>query len=248
MKPSAIQGDIVKFFRERDGIGQEELAKAVGVTRSTVSRWEAGLSRPGTEKVKRLADTLRVAPDVLAGSLEEAKNAPRTSPEGSLLSVFPGLIRRDYDEDLKGIYRCYSLLLHKPGWVTVSSCTIERSADGFCRFTTRFPMSRPSKRDWDGSGVVSTTSPCAFMIGAHNKGVEPFLIVLLVGPPRGYPADELQGVLTTMSRKGAPSATGIVFKRTSEVAANDKLQNIRIGDIESDVRESLEKAGQIRIF
>jgi len=52
----------IKFIRERLGMTQEEFARKIGVTITTISRWERGdclpKSRVVIEKVKRLKNVV----------------------------------------------------------------------------------------------------------------------------------------------------------------------------------------------
>lgn len=54
----------VKELRESfgtSGISQEALAKAVGTTGNTISRWETGTYRPAIDDLERLARALKVS-------------------------------------------------------------------------------------------------------------------------------------------------------------------------------------------
>lgn len=50
-----------KAVRDRRDVSQRDVAKAVGTTPPTVSRWEAGLTMPNDGKLKKLALFLGVA-------------------------------------------------------------------------------------------------------------------------------------------------------------------------------------------
>lgn len=52
-------------MREKRGLTQEDLAKAVGTDWSQISRYERGVNLPAAEKVVALARVLRVTPDSL---------------------------------------------------------------------------------------------------------------------------------------------------------------------------------------
>lgn len=51
-----------KAYREQRDIGQKDVAEAVGATRPSVSRWEAGGSPPNDEMIARLAAYFGVTP------------------------------------------------------------------------------------------------------------------------------------------------------------------------------------------
>lgn len=55
---------IRKLRREKD-ITQEELAKAVGVERSTVAKWETGRSKPKADGLLKLSVALNCTVDEL---------------------------------------------------------------------------------------------------------------------------------------------------------------------------------------
>jgi transcriptional regulator with XRE-family HTH domain len=60
-------GSIIKELRKKKGLTQEELAKAVGVSRLTVSMWESGKASPKAEFLKKLAEVLEVNVNDLLG-------------------------------------------------------------------------------------------------------------------------------------------------------------------------------------
>lgn len=55
----------IKALREVKGITQAELAKKLGVTRSSVNAWELGISVPSTQYIVELAELLGVSTDFL---------------------------------------------------------------------------------------------------------------------------------------------------------------------------------------
>ena len=52
--------DTMKKLREEKGLSQNEIAKRMYVTRSTVSRWESGLRLPDATMIARLSEVLGV--------------------------------------------------------------------------------------------------------------------------------------------------------------------------------------------
>src|SRR5712671_674013 len=63
---SAQFGSRLRDARDRAGMSQEEVAKKLGCTNRSVTRWENGESDPGFGKVARLAALLEVSLDWIA--------------------------------------------------------------------------------------------------------------------------------------------------------------------------------------
>ena len=59
--------DKIKFLREQLGLTQSDLAKKLGITRSSVNAWEMGISVPSTQYVVELAGIFKVSTDYLLG-------------------------------------------------------------------------------------------------------------------------------------------------------------------------------------
>lgn len=57
----------IKFLRESINLTQSELARLLGITRSSVNAWEQGISIPSTQYVVELARTFNVSVDYLLG-------------------------------------------------------------------------------------------------------------------------------------------------------------------------------------
>ena len=57
--------DRVKWLREQHGLSQSELAKQLGITRSSVNAWEMGVSVPSTQYIIELATRFHVSCDFL---------------------------------------------------------------------------------------------------------------------------------------------------------------------------------------
>ena len=77
--------DLIKQRRIELGLTQEEVAKHVGVSETTVSRWESGqISNMGHRRIVLLAEILQIKPAAFMGWTEE-KPSPPTHPKLSLL-------------------------------------------------------------------------------------------------------------------------------------------------------------------
>lgn len=59
--------DRIKQLREAKNLTQSDLAKHLGITRSSVNAWEQGISVPSTQYVVELARTFGVSTDYLLG-------------------------------------------------------------------------------------------------------------------------------------------------------------------------------------
>ena len=57
--------DRIKALREKKGFTQAELARKLGVTRSSVNAWELGISVPSTQYIVELASMFNVSTDYL---------------------------------------------------------------------------------------------------------------------------------------------------------------------------------------
>ena len=60
--------DMIREFRTKKGLSQDELAEKVFVTRQAVSRWENGETTPNTETLKLLSKLFDVSINTLLGS------------------------------------------------------------------------------------------------------------------------------------------------------------------------------------
>ena len=59
--------DRIKYLREQNGLSQVNLAKQLGITRSSVNAWESGISVPSTQYLVELAHIFKVSADYLLG-------------------------------------------------------------------------------------------------------------------------------------------------------------------------------------
>ena len=77
----------IKELRQSFAISQAQLAKRLGVTRSSVNAWEMGISTPTTQYIVDMAQLFHVSPDCLLGVEEGAALSLRglTEEESRLL-------------------------------------------------------------------------------------------------------------------------------------------------------------------
>ena len=52
---NSMIADKIKFLREEKGMTQADLAKQLGITRSSVNAWEMGISTPSTQYLLELS-------------------------------------------------------------------------------------------------------------------------------------------------------------------------------------------------
>lgn len=60
-------GDKLKYFRERKGMSQKQIAELLHVTPQTVSKWELNKSAPDYDQLIMLSKIYRKSIDVLLG-------------------------------------------------------------------------------------------------------------------------------------------------------------------------------------
>lgn len=69
----------LQFYRKKKEITQEQLAEMLGVSRQTISKWEAGASFPEMEKILQLCDMFGCSMDLLLrGNAEECAKEDTT--------------------------------------------------------------------------------------------------------------------------------------------------------------------------
>lgn len=59
--------DRIRYLREQYKYSQADLAKKLGITRSSVNAWEMGISVPSTQYIVDLANIFKVSTDYLLG-------------------------------------------------------------------------------------------------------------------------------------------------------------------------------------
>lgn len=57
----------IKELRQNANLTQTELAKRLGLTRSSINAWEMGISTPSTQYIVELANLFHVSTDYLLG-------------------------------------------------------------------------------------------------------------------------------------------------------------------------------------
>ena len=69
--------DMLKYFRERAGLSQSELAAKLGLSASTISMYEVGKRQPDFEKEELIADFFNVDLNTLRGKDIENLYSPK---------------------------------------------------------------------------------------------------------------------------------------------------------------------------
>ena len=71
LKKAQMIGDNLRAMRARERMSQEELAKKIGVSTSTIINWEGGKGGIGLDKACALADLFGCPLDDLAGRTDD---------------------------------------------------------------------------------------------------------------------------------------------------------------------------------
>ena len=61
----------IKYLRTEKGLGQEDLAKELGVSASVISRWENGLREPSMSSLLAMANFFHVSIDYIVGLTDD---------------------------------------------------------------------------------------------------------------------------------------------------------------------------------
>lgn len=73
--------EIFEQLLQKYSVSAYKVAKATGVTQSTLSDWKRGRSTPKSENMKKLADYFGVSIDYLMTGKEETEKKPRLKPK-----------------------------------------------------------------------------------------------------------------------------------------------------------------------
>lgn len=89
----------LKKLRKEKNLYQKELAEILGVSRPTISQYEAGTRRPDNETLEKLADYFKVSIDYLLGRTDERSPVDKIksaiSDDQELMSFWDELSKRD---------------------------------------------------------------------------------------------------------------------------------------------------------
>jgi transcriptional regulator with XRE-family HTH domain len=129
-------GERLRQLRERHGLTQEDLARAVGTNTGTVSRWERGLGNPQAAQLVQLAETLGATVDYLLRGTDPERGATPLSP------AFRDFLRTDYGR-IAQQKRWIELLLSVP--IANPSVKIYQAIVGGLLMADDDPPPRPKK-------------------------------------------------------------------------------------------------------
>ena len=77
---------MLKYLRERSGMSQAELAKKLGISKSTVGMYELGRREPDFETMEAIADIFNVDMNFLYGKKYSENDSYYTNPETAALA------------------------------------------------------------------------------------------------------------------------------------------------------------------
>lgn len=85
-------GEKIRNARKALGLTQRQLAQQLGVSNTSVSNWEKGLSRPDADMIQSLCGILRLQPNDFYGTAETAapQSRPAVSDEDIKFALFGG--------------------------------------------------------------------------------------------------------------------------------------------------------------
>ena len=133
MPAPILLGEVIKTYRKKQKLSQQELADQLGVTRNTIVNWEADKSKPEFDGIPQLCSVL----DISMETLFSLDHAPGISKEEQLLvgvyrqlsvvgkKVASSMLNAMLDEECKAMdasYRStYCILSHDPGAAAAGS-------------------------------------------------------------------------------------------------------------------------------
>lgn len=94
-----VLGKRIKQARKRAGFTQEKMAEAIGVSRTAVTKWEAGESEPTLEKLVKISALLKVSADYLLGIEDRAERNTVLENMASILMELASDIRTELGKE-----------------------------------------------------------------------------------------------------------------------------------------------------
>lgn len=102
----------IKYFRKEMGLVQEQLAEAMGVTVSAVSKWEQGMSVPEIEMLVELADFFGTTVDMILGYEFHSNSIAMTLQELKRLSFSNEFekLKTELEKAVKRYPNCFEII------------------------------------------------------------------------------------------------------------------------------------------
>lgn len=93
--------DMLSYLRKREKLTQGELAKALGIARSTLASYERGLREPNFETLEAIADFFNVNMSTLLGEAEKKEQPALSEKRQAALDIIEKLSDDQIDAILK---------------------------------------------------------------------------------------------------------------------------------------------------
>lgn len=168
----------IRNLRKQQGMMQEQLAEALGVSIGAVSKWERGAAVPDLSYIVAMADLFGTSVDALVGyevqsgarkvledrirSLQEAKDYEKAAIEAE-----KALIR--YPNDFSIVYRCGEMYLVK-GIETNHMPAVERGAELLNHATLL--LSQNTDPEINAFTIQYKIAQCYIVLGKTEQGIE----------------------------------------------------------------------------
>ena len=94
-------GDILKILLEEKNISQKDLAKKIGVTEATISKYINNLQMPRLDLVDRIADTLNVTTDYLLGRTDNPQEQKYKHLNNTLIGRVSNKMEKMSEDELE---------------------------------------------------------------------------------------------------------------------------------------------------
>lgn len=91
----------IRYLREQRGLTQADLAKKLGLTRSSVNAWEMGVSVPSVQYVIELAKIFKVSTDYILGvdSSWSISLSGLSDADVQMVCTIVNLLRSKYEDE-----------------------------------------------------------------------------------------------------------------------------------------------------
>lgn len=83
-----VIGERIRELRERAGFSQSELARRLGISRTSVNAWESGLSAPTAQFIIELSTLFHVSSDYILGLYDGKRISLSTYSEQEVKLIY----------------------------------------------------------------------------------------------------------------------------------------------------------------